>query len=265
LPGDSLVVSDEVMSKLAVFDPGGRIARLRRFPADQPTITPWAVFPDGSLLATTAHRAAPSPGGEAVRDTLVLLSFDPATGERTEILRKLAALRVFGPEGALPLPWTGTPVFDVDGDDIIVTAGVEHVIERWSRAGRLLERESDGREPRRVTPAMQAMHRERMMRGLADPAIAESLARYLAALPMPSTALAWDRLLVAADGRIWVRDYELDREGPALWAVFDGEAGVIARVRTPPGFEIMDITGDLLLGVASEGSGERVRAYRVER
>ena len=266
LPGDAVVVWDAVTARLSVFAADGGLSHSYRLPDDSEAITPWRVLPDGSLLATVSHEMKASPDGAAVRDTTVLWSLDPATGERQEILRTPGALWVFRPSGAQRVPYTGNPVFDIDGDDIIVSAGSDPVIERWTRTGRLLERMSDGREPLRVSPAMQARYRERRLRELRDPAVAPILLGDMAAWPWPEYAMAWDRLLVAEDGRIWVRGYETDRRQAAVWTVFDRSAGVIARTRTPPGFELMVVTGDLLLGVGAEEAGpEHVQAYRIER
>jgi hypothetical protein len=266
LPGDSVVVWDGVTEMLRIYDGRGQIVHSRAFKADSPAITPWGVFPDGSLLASAAERPAATGPGIVVQDTVVFWVIEPASGERQPILRTAAAQWFFPVPGrAVQVPYTGNPVFDVDGDEVLVTAGSARVIERWSRSGRLLERLSDGRDPVRVSRSMQSRYRERRIRSVRGRTEEDSLERDLEGTPWPEFAMAWDRLVVAEDGRIWVRDYGPDAGQSAVWTVFDGSSGVIAQTRTPPGFEVMAVSGDFLLGVEAELGGEHVRAYRIER
>lgn len=263
-PDDGIVVWDPGLDRFTSFDAEGTLLRVWTPAADLDRMTPWSLFDDGLILASSANQAVPAPDGTPRRDTTTLWLFDSTAGRRSPILRAAGTSSIVRAEYVFLVPFTGNPVFDTSGDDVFTTIGPDPAIERWSRDGVLEARFHDGREPYRVVEADISRYRERALRSLGDGSGARELMRQLAAMPWPRHRPAYDRLLVGSDGRIWVRDWADESSSANRWIVFEPTGEVLGSVLTPADLEVTQIDTDLLLGSARDREGiEHVRAYRV--
>lgn len=85
-------------------------------------------------------------------------------------------------------------------------------------------------------------------------------------LPARSTVPAFDRLLVDADGSLWVREHLTPGDAPRTWQVFGPDGRWLGDVTTPAGLEVRQIGPDWLLGVGTDELGtEHVRLHRLDR
>jgi hypothetical protein len=89
------------------------------------------------------------------------------------------------------------------------------------------------------------------------------------ALPENHTVPPFDRLLVDAEDRIWLRDYRPPwfAGGDAqAWTVYQANGHVLARVSVPGGLDVMHVGKDHVTGVErDELDVQTVAVYRVER
>lgn len=88
----------------------------------------------------------------------------------------------------------------------------------------------------------------------------------LGELPARATLPAFDQLLADADGNLWVRDYQVARDAPSRWSVFDAEGRWRTTVNTPAGLTVLQVGRDWILGRArDELEVEYVRLYRLRK
>lgn len=125
---------------------------------------------------------------------------------------------------------------------------------------------------RTVTPGQRDAFLQASL-DLLPPDQATALRPRLEAVPHPPRAPAFQDLLPAPDGSLWVGDYP----GPVAalpgaprparrWLVFGPDGILRERVVTPEGFEPRALAGDRVYGVHVDPLGvERVRAYRTGR
>ncbi len=111
--------------------------------------------------------------------------------------------------------------------------------------------------------------------GLAQmPEAQRGAARALAEnMPRADVAPALEDIIGSAEGEVWVGEYpgpEMVIPGARMperqWLVFAPEGELRATLRTPTGFRLHFVRGDMLLGVHTDELGvESVRAYRMGR
>jgi hypothetical protein len=264
-PDDALLVWDNQLSGLTLVAPDGRTTRAAEFANEQPRMTFWNVFSDGRLLATSQSRLAPATVGTSVQDTIVLWDVDARTVERHLIIKKPGVHVLAYADRLEEVPFTGNPVFTTAHEDVVIASGSAAVIERWSRAGRLLAKYVDVRPASPLNEAEISEYRDGELRSV-EPAKAAARLRELSTLPFPRLKLAYDRLLAGPNGEIWARDYEWRTERDYHWSVMDSTGALIARVRTPSFLEIDEITVDGVLGHGPDENGkEHAWLYRIER
>jgi len=81
-------------------------------------------------------------------------------------------------------------------------------------------------------------------------------------MEVPKTKPAYGRLLVDADGNLWVAAYRDESE----WSVFDARGRLLGTVEVPPGGRVLDVGHTYLLGVwTDESDVEQVRLYELLR
>jgi len=73
-------------------------------------------------------------------------------------------------------------------------------------------------------------------------------------------------LEVDSEGYLWVETYSRSREEAKTYRVFDPAGRLIGTAHTPPGFRVMEIGADYVLGVRTDENGvEFVHLYTLER
>ena len=82
--------------------------------------------------------------------------------------------------------------------------------------------------------------------------------RLLELLPQEHRLPAFDRILSdPVSGRVWVRDYVLpwNIDEPQYWTVDDSSGRVLARVTTPAGLNVMQVSPRYVAGVQRDEMG----------
>lgn len=74
---------------------------------------------------------------------------------------------------------------------------------------------------------------------------------------LPGRLPAFQRLLVASDGSLWVKEYHASQAAPSRWAVFDTVGTLRRIVEMPAQFDLRAVNGDTAAGIAEDGSGEQ--------
>jgi len=84
--------------------------------------------------------------------------------------------------------------------------------------------------------------------------------------PVPKRMPAHDEMMVDADERLWVRQYDPPWEEANAWWVFDAEGAWLGSVDLPLNLQVFEIGEDYLLGVwMDEFDVEYVQVYRLRK
>lgn len=84
---------------------------------------------------------------------------------------------------------------------------------------------------------------------------------------MPDSVPAYRRFLIDPLRNLWMERFEGPFEvAPREWGVFSDDGVFLGHVAMPEGFRLLDVTAELLAGVATDDLGvERIELYRLER
>lgn len=277
--GDSVVAWDATLRRLSVFGPDGVLGRAAAV-HDPGGVTAMlrGVLNDGSVVlepTETLAEFARARSGER-RDSVAYVRFT-AGGERARVLaRRADREQVTRREGARI---SRRPV--LFGRDSYAAAGGGRVYVGENDAFRVDVLDAEGRMVASVRRAAalapvdgQALARARAAEaesrgatrgrlaaaGIPNPGLAEG------ELPVRETVPAYDRLLVDADGALWVRDFLAAPDDPQRWSVFSPDGAWLGTVDTPAGLEILQVGATWVLGRGrDELDVESVRLHRLQR
>ncbi len=270
---DSLAVYDWRNRTLSVFDPEGGFVRSFRpsAPGDEGVPTPMLVLPDGRPLLRAANVVRPGESSSGpVRDPMTLI-FGTAAGEAGDSLGTFA-----GPEAQI---LTGEGFVAIRellfGRDLHVAAAADRIAVgnddtysvRLYRSDGTLERIVRLDVPNRpIGEADYARVREEVLAGIEDEGGRSRTRRMFDDMPRKETLPAFDALRIDPDGNLWVARARIPGEEQPEWFVHRPDGQLVARVRTPPDVEVLEIGRDHLLGVHTDDLDvERIVVHALDR
>ena len=106
---------------------------------------------------------------------------------------------------------------------------------------------------------------DRMVGHLPDEARAQAMSM-LKDMPLVDSFPAFAEILADLAGYLWVLEYRMFGEGPAVWTVFDPDGRIQGLVETPPGLDVLEIGEDYVLGLVEDELGvEYVQLWALDR
>lgn len=226
-------------------------------------------FPSGDYLVYLVRGYGAQARAGVSPDSVTFGRYRPADGAFQRLGRLQAGVSYVRNDGATMrvtgLPFAPIGVVAARGDGFWTASGDRFVVDAHDARGRRVLSVRAEAAP----AAVEERHREREAAAIAegdDPSARQAARRLLDEMPVPTTFPLLDRMLVDADGNVWVREYLVDRDQPARWRVFSPEGRYLSRVMTPAGFQVMEIGRDHVLGVArDEMDEESVRMYALRK
>jgi hypothetical protein len=168
--------------------------------------------------------------------------------------------------GTRPLPLGKQPVVAISGDRIFIGTADTYEIAVHNLAGRRIGsiRQESANLATSKSDIDFAMEREQA--GQTDAAQKRIAAEY-ATIEFPKTVPAYDKMLVDADGLLWVEDYPRGKSATRRWTVFSGTGVKQAEVGLPVNLEVFEIGHDYLLGkyIDPDEQIPEVRMYKLSR
>ncbi len=268
---DSLWVYDYAVGAVSVFAPDFSFGRRFTNPLMPENYWIGSALSGGRFLAS-------SPGSGGVRmegpgqrpDSSKIIVFSPDGTSADTVGAFLVRTQHFG-DGGRPLASHLTPFTGIigHGESVFFTDGATFSIREYDLEGTLrrVMRRSFPLQP--VTPDMiadfQADYLERAAGhgGVPIERLREGLdlAHYGATLPSNSPVMEVDAL-----GNLWVGHWVTPGDEITRWSVFDLDGRWLGEVDTPAGLDVKQITGDAVIGVATdELDVQYVQVHRLEK
>ncbi len=275
LPGDTVAIWDFTHRRLTRFAPGGALAGTIGFVGGdgEPSAPSLAgILSDGRLVVMASRLTLPRPGSVVQRDLIPVRIYSAAA----EPLDSILSL----PETEALVRGTRTTVFQsdrpfgkrlqlrVDGERIVVGTGDSYEIREYDAAGRLLRIVRRPHEAAPVTAAdietVLAARRERLR---SEPA---RFRRQIQAADdpaeFPEHKPHFADLLVAADGALWIREYDQPAtDQPSRWEIFGADGRWLGHAVLPPRLRPTQIGSGFVLGVRPDDDDvPHVHLYRLK-
>ena len=224
---------------------------------------------DGSLLLAIARGVTEGTEPGVRRDPvhLVRLSTEGVVRDTIGSFR--------GPEVAVRIAesstvMTGAPFsrrtfFAAAGDRVFVADNAEYRVRVYAngRLERIIEKSVEA-----VPITASDIEREKAQRRGSgrDPSWLAWLDRLYQRDQLPASFPAFGRIVVDAEGWLWVSAYAPSPGGGFAWDIFDASGRLRCTCQLPSGFRVREVGRDYLLGVGSDADGvEQVRLYGLRR
>ena len=269
--GDQVMTYDIEGYRMTVFDLSLQLVRSFRFKAPS-SATPYASACNAS--ATFVHYGwtdrKDMKGGIHHGDV------DLWTSGADSVIRKVIG-RIPGSErwgivvggqlrGSRPVPLGKEPVIAISADRIFVGSADTYEIAVYDLAG---NRAGTIRKPNVNLTATKADIDFALEREQAGNSESEQkrIAEGYASMEFPKTIPAYKKLVVDADGLLWVQDYPRAKSATSRWTVFSAAGVQQAEVLLPTHLEVYEIGKDYVLGkyLDPEEQIPEIRMYSLRR
>ena len=264
--GVGLFVMDPRSARVTVLSLQGEL--VETFPLRDPdtgrTTYDARCGPDGQMLFNAWGELDAPREFEVFSEESLLRLWDPGSQRAVELGRYVSAERLQAGRTIWPHPFGRAVVFALDHDRVLIGRSERLQVEVRNFDGELtrifrgpdldlsLPGEALGRYRSAEVSRPDSLLRQRLE--------AEGAA-------MPDSVPAYRRFLVDPLRNLWLERFEGPFEvAPRQWGVFSDDGVFLGHVTMPEAFRLMDVTADLLAGVATDELGvERIELYRLER
>jgi hypothetical protein len=267
-PGDSLIVYDPWQARLTYLTPAGKVGRqVSRPGSGSPGRSMRHVlvgrFADGTFLARNnvigradirpPQRFQTGPQRDSIpwlrlsEDGSVLDTIVRAPGEVYES-PSASTFRIFR--------FTPRPAVLAAGEQFYLGTGEQYRITEFDLRGRPLRAFTKPSRPAKVTAADLAKLEEEMLNALPASVQTAQARTQFREQPSMETMPAHDRYLLRdPEGNLWVQDFAAPGAPRTTWSVFAKDGRLRGTVQVPPGFRLLDVGSDYVLGSWPDESG----------
>ncbi len=267
-------VADSVLAldnfRLHLFGPDLTFIQTRPFVLSDAARRPFmaGVFSDGSWFAFAYENggALNGPPGTVLRTRYSLLRYDANGALVNTIVAGLDARAryVLQVDNIITFPYiplTASPLHAVSDSLVLLLRGTKPELEVHDETGRLTRLIRWQRPQVRTADVWERYRKDELsgMTNARDSAVYGKL--FSVDLPLPEFVPLYDRMLVDAARRVWLRRFRLSREkGSYVWDVLSGDGTWLGGAATPRDFTAYRIGDDAMLGVRRDSLGvERVQ------
>lgn len=278
MPGDTLLVIDNMARRTTVLDANGIFVRSSPFiaapgaPNSFPVIS--GRFADGSFFTVRTLITADEVIDGVQRPQLFIARVN-AEGDEvnpiTTVPGREQLIRIKSSNGDIQSISIGTPPFArlplsaASGDRLFVATQDVPQVDVYTHDGTLTRIIRTGHAMVPRTSQHTAAWIDRSLEGL--PADRQRDQReMLSGIPGPDLIPPYGDMLIDSSGNLWLQDYDDRLAYTGDWNVYRPDGRFIARIRLPAGIKVYDIGSDYVLGVERDDLDvEHVRVYRLDR
>jgi len=257
-PGDSLIAFDTQLRRVTVFSPAGVAVRSWHLEPSSRGVFPVhaEVLGDRSVLIRSARGRMPGDPPGLFRGSAPLVRYS-ANGETLNTIvdlpgdewyysadQRLLIDRAFARKGLLAA--SGTSVFASDAaGSVVVEYRPDGSVSDTIRVA----------SARAVGPADIEAYRQALLQTARNAEDRRKLEAVLAEMPYPETLPGYSALFSDASGRLWVKEYTVERMPTAEWTIFAVSKAVAAKLRLPATFVPMFASDSVVGGIAVDDLG----------
>lgn len=275
IAGDSLLVSDGILRRLSILDPGGRFIRsIALTPPDDQlgSLARVAVAGDGSILVGYMDPAPRQPSPESVELTMQLFRYD-ATGKLLNRLGRFPVSEHF--IQTVPRTRGGIAYWDrafgralqlaPEGAGFVAADGRDFRVPQYSSDGRVVTIHHLEQELRPL-PSSDIDAYKRLQLEDVQPNERALIERFIAEMPYPDTYPAFRGILTDSAGRIWLESYPAPGSTKGQWIVLDPRTHGTSVLTTPARFQVFAVSATAVCGVRrDELDLESVQCFRLHQ
>jgi hypothetical protein len=252
---DSLLAWDVNARRLSVFDSDGTFARAFTLELTDSIRGAFVqdVFEDGSLLAggftdtggpiPTGRHRYPAPAYHFASDGSFRANLGLIPGTETYFEAFDGGFRTS------PALFSRSTKKIACQNQLLIASNDRYEFEFLTQGGKLTQSVRYLSPPRPVTSELRGQAEAALLEEIQDPEARSDVRTTLAAMPMPETLPAYDRVFADRTGRVWLEDYQVVEEEAATWRVFSQDGTVLFTAEMPRRFDPTDAGEDYVLGV----------------
>lgn len=258
---DSLLVYDEGNDRISVRDTDGGYSRTFRFETPSGAVVPLGVFSDGTILTKTVKRLGEVDGAGTLLDNVLMSRFG-RDGSRVDSVGYFPhATRVMHHDGRInivvSLPVDAPAAFTVAASGFCYSFGQEFQVRCFRETGTLISIARVSRDPRELGDNEGGAYFQREVDSATEAGNdfrADAFKRARPSMVFPDFLPAYADLKTDDRGRVWAKVFPVLGSSTVEWDVFEG-ARLAGSVEVDPAFQIMDISGDQVIGVFTDELG----------
>jgi hypothetical protein len=263
--GDSVVVYDGMMQRLTVAPVAGGEPRAVVMPLGREAHLQ-GVIDDSVFVMSAAWRRAPMSAQGLYRDSVALVTVSP-TGHGIDTIGHFADRFLAGGPEKLFVLLSPAARFAASRDRLCYADTMLPRVECSDHKSKGTTVLTWPQAKRPVTTGLRERYLEYYLEH-APPFPRDQLRERLKSVLWLDTlpAIGYP-LLMEYDGTVWVPEYQLPSDwAPKTWRVLSVRGELLARVITPPEFQLTSIDGDVLWGVWRDSLDvTTIRSYAVHR
>lgn len=270
LSGDTAWAFDYALRRFTLLHPEAGVLGVRTLDAAPLRALAVGALPDGGWIVREAWGDAPGALGEGLRRDPIRVFRTAPSGQVTDTLVSLAGREILitseggrAVMGAAPFARDATVAVTRDG--VAVGDQVEHELRLLDSDGAVRAIARWAGPSLQITEARVSQWIEARLDGL-HPGERDRARSYLERAPVPDRSPAYQSVLAAPNGELWVAEYAPPGRAPEGWTVVAPDGGWLGRTVMPAGFTPVDVGKGRILGVERDAMGvERVVIRALER
>lgn len=269
LPADSILVVDYNAYRVSLFGADGSLAASS--PIENPSRIPGARLPDGRFWRMITLRATGDLALGPHRDSIGLVAHGLNDAAEDTLVRLPGHEVLFIESGAaggpariaaIPRPFGLRQLVVFKGDTLIHGDGAAPQVTVRDPGGRPVRILRWSQPAAALTPELRERYRTERLAYVRNEQQRRTLDLRMDHLP--ERVPAFDQLLTASDGHVWLRRYMLPGDSTSTWTVLAPAGPWQADVVLPPRFDPLHIVGDRMAGRwRDEHDVQYVRVYRI--
>jgi hypothetical protein len=246
--GDSIAAYDVRLNRLTVMDSNGAVGRVVGLGSAFARTRHLRAIGDSTFLGLVDSGTA-RRGRYRIPYAVVRLS---ATGTVMDTVTRISGREGFATEavdGRLPFGKEGH--LAIQGQDFVLGSADSLMFDRYVLSGRHVQRTAVPGYDLQLTPEEVDSVRLTLYPASERLPPPPSVVDFIEAVEISDSRPAYSRLLLDAAGYVWAAQFHgrTQAESVVAWEIFSPEGEWLGAMRTPAGFDVLQIGADYIVGV----------------
>jgi hypothetical protein len=248
--GDSIAAYDVRLNRLTVMDSNGVVGRVVSLGSAFARARHLRALGDSTFLGLVDSFSGTARRGRyRIPYAVVRLS---ATGTVMDTVTHISGREGFATEAVDgPLPFRKEGHLAIQGQDFVVGSADSLMFDRYMLSGRHVQRTAVPGYDLQLTPEQVDSVRLTLYPASERPPPPPSVVDFIEAVEISDSRPAYSRLLLDAAGYVWAAQFhgQTQAESVIEWEIFSPEGDWLGAMRTPAGFDVLQIGADYIVGV----------------